>query len=485
MSNPDRPPSLPSSSELPKIRITSGSGSPPHSPHNHSPRASYSDRINTIRAESLSRTGSNASSRSTTLGIGLSATGSTSSRSSTSVRARSPPPAIASHAGGISSSSFFRVSQPLRSSAPPPLNLSTSGSVASTRKSGNVSIPYGKSTAASTGLKSPTNTVFRSPTKLAPLSRSGDVSLFSKPRTESSELIRQDHLQRSPVDDSFLSSGDKSLTKLDTSSRVGPDVSFSATARTYGTKSSLEPLLNTADLNFVEPITPTSLHASRVRRSIEHVFGRMSVDSSDVEKGRPEVQQSIAEHDSVLRSGSSPAPNTNGNLTRSSSLRRASSVQNHQVDMNTFYRSNPIEHASRNSIEYKTPQSPADRPTFVVPHNVLIPRVPILNAKTGRPVKNHDLIPSKNTFFLGGRFLTGGDSPLPFIATLTLIFSVVGTWFGSVAPWWWRHNSHGVGIPIVVVCAYMVLFSLASLFMTASVLKYLIGSSKLIIISSS
>src|SRR5260370_223837 len=87
---------------------------------------------------------------------------------------------------------------------------------------------------------------------------------------------------------------------------------------------------------------------------------------------------------------------------------------------------------------------------------IKMPSRPVLDSKTGRPIRNYIRHPGGNVFCFNGRMLTGGDSPLPFIATLVFVFGLSGVWFGYVAPWWWRHISPAVP----VVAAYLTLISI-------------------------
>jgi hypothetical protein len=107
MATSNHPPSLPSSSALPKIRISSGSRFT-RSPTPESPRTPNFDRAQAVREDSLIRSGSNASTRS--------AMSNTHQGFRTPTRAapRSRnPPVVSSHAGGIlPPASFFRIGQP-------------------------------------------------------------------------------------------------------------------------------------------------------------------------------------------------------------------------------------------------------------------------------------------------------------------------------------------------------------------------------------
>ena len=85
--------------------------------------------------------------------------------------------------------------------------------------------------------------------------------------------------------------------------------------------------------------------------------------------------------------------------------------------------------------------------------------VPRQDPKSGHALRNWQIHPSQNRFFLNGRALTGGDSPWAFIASLTLVFGITGVWFGTTCVWWWRNESPAVA----GVGAYMCLLTISSM----------------------
>ncbi|KAI0748533.1 DHHC palmitoyltransferase-domain-containing protein [Daedaleopsis nitida] len=89
--------------------------------------------------------------------------------------------------------------------------------------------------------------------------------------------------------------------------------------------------------------------------------------------------------------------------------------------------------------------------------------VPVVDSRTGKPMHKWQLHPSRNRFFLGGRLLTGGDSPWAFIVSLTMMLTIAGVYFGTTCVWWWTNESPAVA----VVGAYMCLLTLSSMFATA------------------
>ncbi|KAJ6497002.1 DHHC palmitoyltransferase-domain-containing protein [Mycena vitilis] len=126
---------------------------------------------------------------------------------------------------------------------------------------------------------------------------------------------------------------------------------------------------------------------------------------------------------------------------------------------------------------YKTSTAPGDypsevhrtptaspEPSFLAPPSVPPPgpsraAMPVLDAVTHNPLRNYEVHPSRNRFFLRGHLLTGGDSPWAFIGSLVLVLSLAGVWFGTTAVWWW----HNLSPAVAAVGAYLALITLSSL----------------------
>ncbi|KAI0707632.1 DHHC palmitoyltransferase-domain-containing protein [Earliella scabrosa] len=89
--------------------------------------------------------------------------------------------------------------------------------------------------------------------------------------------------------------------------------------------------------------------------------------------------------------------------------------------------------------------------------------VPILDSRTGKPMRRWQLHPSRNRFFLGGRVMTGGDSPWAFVASLAAVLTIGGVYFGTTCVWWWENESPAVA----AVGAYMCMLTISSMFATA------------------
>ena len=88
-------------------------------------------------------------------------------------------------------------------------------------------------------------------------------------------------------------------------------------------------------------------------------------------------------------------------------------------------------------------------------------------------IRNWTRHPSRNRFFFNGRFLTGGDTPWAFLASLTVVFTITGVYFSTTAVWWW--NNESVAVPIVA--AYMSLLTFSGMLATV---RYISGNMELI-----
>jgi palmitoyltransferase ZDHHC9/14/18 len=95
-------------------------------------------------------------------------------------------------------------------------------------------------------------------------------------------------------------------------------------------------------------------------------------------------------------------------------------------------------------------------------HQPPLSAVPILNLDTKKPSLNHQLHPSNNKFFLGGRFLTGGDSPWAFVTSFLLVLVIAGVWFGTTCVWWWQNESPAVA----AIGIYMALLVISTMLAT-------------------
>ncbi|KAL1743448.1 DHHC palmitoyltransferase-domain-containing protein [Schizophyllum fasciatum] len=124
---------------------------------------------------------------------------------------------------------------------------------------------------------------------------------------------------------------------------------------------------------------------------------------------------------------------------------------------------------TNNSRQPTPSQSPSPAPSLFNPHppprgnEPPLMAVPVIDEKTGRPVRNWRAHPSRNRFFLDGRVLTGGDSPWAFFGCLTLLGLVAGFWFGATCPWWW----HNMTPAVPIIGAYLTAIVISSMMVTA------------------
>ena len=101
------------------------------------------------------------------------------------------------------------------------------------------------------------------------------------------------------------------------------------------------------------------------------------------------------------------------------------------------------------------------------PAALLVEKTPMVS-DLGKPKRNYQLYPSRNSFPLGGRILTGGDSVWPFAGSFILVIGVVGTWSATTAVWWWENETPAVPI----VGAYLSLLAISNMLATVSHYKY-------------
>ena len=195
---------------------------------------------------------------------------------------------------------------------------------------------------------------------------------------------------------------------------------------------------------------PTPTTPSRVRNSLDKVFKkRISTES---------VRRSVSGLGHTPTQESAPraeTPTTDGRLTfdmKSADIEFAPIVAEN-TRKNTFLGSqSPGSHDHRGCF---TPTLPAG--------GLDLRNVPMTDGDK-RPIRNWTRHPSRNRFFFGGRLLTGGDAPWAFVASLALVFTVIGVYFGTTAVWWW--NNESIAIPIVA--GYMTLLTISGMFATVS-----------------
>ncbi|KAF8334241.1 DHHC palmitoyltransferase-domain-containing protein [Cantharellus anzutake] len=254
------------------------------------------------------------------------------------------------------------------------------------------------------------------------------------------------------------------------------DASFGTTGPgplSYRSKPSRDPLLPTLNDQ------PVPVRGTKPRGSIDQVFQRQSLETNrssfDVEKGAGSpipMTELVKEGPSNRSDGPIPVvPHSPAGTSGPDTHRRS------YVGPRRAMSPNSPPHAasgfSHSSISRPAHMSqPSSRhlfyPRSITPHGhppeAKMPTRPVLDSKTGRPVRNYSRHPGANVFCFNGRMLTGGDSPLPFIGTLIFVFGLAGVWFGCVAPWWWHHVSPAVP----VIAGYLTLVSISSLVITAT-----------------
>jgi len=124
----------------------------------------------------------------------------------------------------------------------------------------------------------------------------------------------------------------------------------------------------------------------------------------------------------------------------------------------------PVTHRQTDSSNYHattstTPRAPTHT-TYITPRPPAM-TVPVQQKSYG-PERNWQVFPSRNTFCLQGRLLTGGDSPWAFLFSLSLVFGIAGVWFGTTCVWWWQKESPAVA----AVGIYMCLLTITSMLAT-------------------
>ncbi|KAH7908880.1 DHHC palmitoyltransferase-domain-containing protein [Hygrophoropsis aurantiaca] len=220
-------------------------------------------------------------------------------------------------------------------------------------------------------------------------------------------------------------------------------------------KQSREPLLplHARSLTASHAAPRPSMHSSpsqrsttnasrRVRNSIEKVFRRgLSFDSMRKSTSSPGFTgsarlSSAEEHEAISPADDMPLPRSKSSSPRPRGgrpLHLATSQSFSATHHHTFISEPPTAHPPLSL----TPVSP--------------------------PRRIYRQYPSRNRFFCGGRLLTGGDSPWAFIASVLVVLSITGVWFGTTCVWWWHHESPAVA----AVGAYMCLLTVSCMFTTA------------------
>ncbi|KAJ7461559.1 DHHC palmitoyltransferase-domain-containing protein [Mycena latifolia] len=126
----------------------------------------------------------------------------------------------------------------------------------------------------------------------------------------------------------------------------------------------------------------------------------------------------------------------------------------------------PAAQYSATASEAHRAPSASPEPSFAAPamRDPPLAAIPLLDSVTRAPLRNHQLHPSRNRFFLNGRILTGGDSPWAFIGTFLLLLTIAGVWFATTCVWWWHNESPA----LAAVGAYFTLITISSMLATAT-----------------
>ncbi|KAF5373557.1 hypothetical protein D9758_000693 [Tetrapyrgos nigripes] len=175
------------------------------------------------------------------------------------------------------------------------------------------------------------------------------------------------------------------------------------------------------------PIIPSSRSASnRIRSSIDVVFN-------------------------LRRGVSFDSRNKNPTTTHSESKRR---MQDEERGFSNQYESRPSNASSGAFMPAK--------------HGAAsLSTIPRIDPKTGKPVRNYQLHPSRNRFYFGGKVLAGGDIPWAFAACFTVLLLVAGLWLGTTCQWWWANEGAG-GKAMVIIGGYLTLVTITSMLTTAT-----------------
>lgn len=207
----------------------------------------------------------------------------------------------------------------------------------------------------------------------------------------------------------------------------------------------------------------SSSPAQRMRNSIERAFRRgISFDStrkSSVSAATPSEARHTFEGKLTTYDGEEQQQQQqrNGFPTSPSNHYKLSSFSSpplpHDHDLNISASHLPFSISPDHSF-ISTP--PAHKPPLTA--------VPVRSPanKGGRIMRNSETHPSRNKFFCRGRFLTGGDSPLAFVASLGVTLGITGVWFGTTCVWWWRNESPAVA----AVGAYLCLITISTMLTT-------------------
>ena len=363
------------------------------------------------------------------------------------------PSASLTHTGGIlPPASFFHPKQPPKDARPPPLNANNVYAPARTStysgSGGATFVHHGPGGRPSSGISS------------ASSAGGGQLNNMGVPLVSSTSSHAREHgLIMLPLTHIHSRHSDGSTSGPDLSSysdssqrRRSSGHGGGQTTRVKPSREALLPIGEKETLTGSFNSAKTATAHTGVRGSLEKIFRRATTSS---ERERTEVA-------SVGKDA--------GRTVMDDHARAASSLSN-QLRRQNSVNEGTTKTEQKDVTDSKEPAMPrvSEAHTNNLPETVT-PRVHTFEGVsldesgfTYGPERNWQLVPSQNRFFFNGRLLTGGDSPLAFIFSISVVMGIGGTWFGTTAVWWWRYESPAVA----AVGVYMCLLTIASMFHTA------------------
>lgn len=230
----------------------------------------------------------------------------------------------------------------------------------------------------------------------------------------------------------------------------------------------------TARQSTTEPGTPNSQNgASRMRNSVDKLFPRRE-RTGEVSSSPPSPKQpgpNTSPRPTPLRGSFSPS-DIELHTPRSPRFVGQLGTTSSSSDQFPMLRSPSIHSASASAAATAAgavvTAASRHRRFSAMPPPDTNPFVPAISLKSGFPKRNYEGYPSKNTFFWRGQLLTGGDTLLPFLGSVAIVFGLSGTWFGTTAVWWWKNESPAVA----VIVAYLCLVTISSMLATVRTAIY-------------
>ncbi|GAA6026680.1 hypothetical protein JCM10207_002750, partial [Rhodosporidiobolus poonsookiae] len=113
----------------------------------------------------------------------------------------------------------------------------------------------------------------------------------------------------------------------------------------------------------------------------------------------------------------------------------------------------------RPSTAFSLPTGPRAGGAPVMLH---LPLAPVLSPGGTHRVRNYALHEGRNRFLLGGRLVSSGDGPWPFVASAVMAVAMPALWWAFNGAFLWDHLGGG-GKASVFVFAYLVLIMWTSM----------------------